>query len=164
MKRFITLLAASAALAFAQNNNPSRFSMTTGDAVLNAAATTLTIQKPAIVAGVAGKNIALESVTVYCSVACNVTQASNGTAATTTAATVTPIPPNSATPTATAFSASNVGGGTAIGGITHIPAGGTVTLDLSKVVLFGGGTGTNYSITVGSITGTANITAILSEL
>lgn len=164
MKRFITLLAASAALAIAQNNAPSRFSMTTGDVVLNAAATTLTIQKPATVAGVTGKNIALESLTIYCSVACNVTQAYNGTGATTTAATVTPIPPNSSTPTSTAFSASNVGVGTAVGGITHVPAGGTVTIPVPLVVLFGAGIGSNYSITVGSITGTANITAILSEL
>jgi hypothetical protein len=160
----LLLLAAFAGLACAQTNAPNRYSATTGDAVLSAAATTLTIQKPATVAGVAGKNVALESFTVYCSVSCNVTQAYNGAAATATAATVTPIPLNSTTATATAWSASNVGGGTAVGAIIHVPAGGTVTIDVSKVVLFGAGTGSNYSVTVASITGTANITGLWGEL
>jgi hypothetical protein len=163
MKTLILALA-SAALAFAQNNSPSRYSATTGDAVLSASATTLTIQKAATVAGVTGKNIALESFTVYCSVACSVSQAFNGAAATATSATAQPIPLNSIAATATAWSASNVGGGTAVGGILHIPAGGTVTIPVPLVVLFGAGTGANYSVTVASITGTANITGIWSEL
>jgi hypothetical protein len=161
--KILLLLAAFAAAAFAQNTNPSRYSATTGDVSLAAAATTLTIQHGAAVAGLNAKNISMESVTVYCSVACNVSQAYNGAAATATSATVTPIPLNATTATATAWSASNVGAGTAVGGITHVPAGGTVTIDVSRVILAGAGTGTNYSITVAAITGTANITGIWGE-
>jgi len=64
------------------------------------------------------------------------------------------------------FTASNVGTGTAQGGSLHIFAGDTKVLCLSptcgnagQVALPpGGGTAANYSITIGSITGTVNIT------
>lgn len=160
MKRLLCLAALAAlalAPAFAQQN---RFSATTGDASLSAAATTLTIQKPAT----NGKNVVLESVTIYCSVACNVSQAVNGTGATATAATVAAIPPNTQQlQTATAWTASNVGNGTAIGGIVHLPSAGTQPIDVSKITLNGAGTGANYSVTIAAITGVANITIIWSE-
>lgn len=147
--------------AVAQTN---RFSATTGDVSLSMAATTLTIQQAAAIAGAAGKPIALESITVYCSVACSVTQAFNGAAATATAATVTPIPPGTqAVATATAWSASNVGGGKAVGAVVHVPAGSTVTLLVGQISLNGAGSAGNYSVTVGAITGTANLSAIWSE-
>lgn len=164
MKRLIILSAIAAFLhitaAHAQTN---RFSATTGDVSLSAAATTLTVQLPA--AGPAGNpSVTLESFIVYCTVACSVTQAYNGAAATATAVTVSPIPPNTTLgAAATAWKASNVGSGTAVGGIIHVPAGGTITISLAQVTLAGAGNGANYSVTVGAITGTANITAIWSE-
>lgn len=159
----LIFVAMAVAPAVAQQN---RYSATTNDVSLSASATTLTIQKAAAITGASGKPITLESFTIYCSVACSVTQAYNGAAATATAATATPIPPNTQTPaTATAWSASNVGGGggTAVGGITHVPAGGTVTIPVPLVVLNGNGSAANYSATVASITGTANLTVIWSE-
>lgn len=160
MRRLILLTALAACLHVSANAQTNRYSATTGDVSLSAAATTLTIQAPAAQT----RNIRLESITVYCSVACSVTQAYNGAAATATAATISAIPPNTTTlATATAWSASNVGSGTAVGGITHVPAGYTVTLLVPLVRLAGAGTKANYSATVASITGTANITAIWSE-
>lgn len=144
--------------AVAQQN---RYSATTGDVVLSGAATTLTIQRPAVAAG---RTINLETFQVYCSVACSVTQAYNGSAATATAATRTPIPPNTTVPaTATAWSASNVGAGTAVGGTIHLLAGATVLILVPQVIVNGAGTAGNYSVTVGAITGTANITAYWNE-
>lgn len=157
MKRLI-LIAAALALApgaFAQTN---RYLATTGDVTLSAAATTLTLQK----AATSPKPATLESATVYCSVACSVTQAYNGTAATATAATAAPIPPNTqVAASATPYTASNVGTGTSTGGIIHVPAGATVTIYYPGVQL--NGAPGNYSITVAAITGTANISMIWSE-
>jgi hypothetical protein len=145
----------------------TRYSATTGDVVLNPGATTATVQQPAS----NGSDVVIDQIMVYCSVACSITQAANGAAATTTAGTVTPLLPAPANTPATVklFTASNVGAGTAQGGITHIPAGGTVVLCLSRscgnsadvVIGRGSGTASNYSVTVASITGTANITFYL---
>ncbi len=155
---FISIIAA-ALPAVAQQN---RYSATTGDVSMSST-TTFTLQAPAAGTG-AGKVIQLESVTVHCSVACTITQAYNGAAATTTAATRTPIPPNTqVAATATAWSASNVGGGTAVGGITHLLAGATVTIALDKVALSGAGSAANYSVTVTQASGTANLTYFWSE-
>lgn len=156
----LILLSLFAAAAFAQN--VTRWAATTGDTSLSAAATTATIQQPAS----NGATVSIDQVVVYCSVACNVTQAANGSAATTTAGTVTPIVPSpgNSVISATFWTASNVGTGTAQGGITHIPAGSTVVLCLSPQcgntgqVVLGLGTSANYSVTIASITGTVNIT------
>lgn len=173
MKRSAFILSAAlaiASLAVAQSG-PSRFSATTGDVSLSAAGTTLTIQQPSVASG-AAKQVTLETATVYCSVACNVTQAYNGTAATATSGALTPIPgtPANATAAATVWTASNVGSGTAVGGIIHVQAGQTVTICLSttcgalaSVTMGNTGTATNYSFIVSTITGTANITLIESE-
>lgn len=162
MKRILLLAALLSAPAFSQQT--IRWSATTGDVSLSSAGTTATIQQPATNAS----QEVLEQVVVYCSVACSVTQAASGTAATTTAGTVTPVLPNqlSVPVPVNFFTASNVGAGTAQGGAVHIPAGGTVVLCMntacgnSQNVTLGtsGGTGTNYSVSVSSITGTANIT------
>lgn len=161
MKVFIIALAfcGLASAQFLPLVASSRYSATTGDVSLSGSATTLTIQQPATGA----KQVALETATVYCSVACNVTQAQNGAAATATAATLTPITSTGQAPSATAWTASNVGSGTAVGPILHLAAGATVVIDLSRVTMGTGGTGTNYSVTVSSITGTANITILENE-
>jgi hypothetical protein len=158
-----TLFLAVIAAATMFGQQVIRFSATTGDVVLSGAGTTATLQQPATNAG----QVQLETVVVYCSVACNITQAANGTGATTTAGTVTPVLPsqlNLAVPV-NFFTASNVGAGTAQGGIFHLTGAGTQVFCLnvscgatSTVALPTFGIGSNYSITVSTITGTANIT------
>lgn len=140
-----------------------RFSASTGNAVLSGTATALTIQQPATTANPSPNTVTLESAVVYCSVACVVSQAQNGTAATATAATIAPISPVGSTAVATAWSASNVGGGTAVPPIINVSAGNTITIDLSKVTLPKGGSTVNYTVSIASITGTANITMIWKE-
>lgn len=148
-------LAASCALA-----QPYRYSATTGDVSLAGAGTSFTIQEPAL----NGRVIALEAIQVYCSVACNVSQAANGAAATTTAGTTSALLPTGAPAVATVWTASNVGAGTVMGGILHLPAGATQAIDVSKIVVGpGAGAAANYTVTISSITGTANITLIWSE-
>jgi len=155
MKTVITFLLCALSLA-AQ----ARYSATTGDVSLAASGTSLTIQQPASGA----KLVRLESAVVYCSVACNITQSANGTAATATAGTAVSIPPYVAPASATVWTASNVGAGSAIGGIVHVTtAPNTVVLDLSQVVMGSSGTGNNYTVAISSITGTANITFFWSE-
>lgn len=145
------LAACSLALpALAQTNH---YVSGTGDVSLSGATTAATLQQSATNA----KQVTGEWATVYCSVACTATQSINGTAATATAGTPIGVPGNTpATATATFWTASNAGGGTTIA-IDHIPAGGTFTFDLSKVRLAASGTTSNYTITISSITGTANI-------
>ena len=159
MRRILMLLALCAP-AFGQNY--VRWAATSGDVSLSAAYT-VTIQQPATNA----QQVELEAIIVYCSVACNVTQAANGAAATSTAGTVTPILPSqlNITPSAKFWTASNVGAGTAQGGIFHLAVGATTAFCLStscgatqSVRLGTGGTGNNYSVSISSISGTANIT------
>jgi hypothetical protein len=140
----------------------NRFSATSGDVVLAAAEYSFTIQLPA--SGTRKGRVYLESASVYASVAANVTQAYNGAAATTTAVTATPLPPNLTTAASAAcFGASDVGAGTAAGGITHVPAGGTATIDLGDIALNGAGAAANYTLTFSSLTGTVNVTLYWSE-
>lgn len=164
MKIVALLALLTSALLAQQQTQGIRFSATTGDGSLNSAATTATLQQPATGAD----NVLVDQAVIYCSVACSATQAANGSAATTTAGTVTPILPSqlNITPNVKFFTASNVGTGTAQGGILHIPAGGTAVLCLSPAcgnpaqVILGTGSGSaaNYSITIASLTGTVNIT------
>jgi len=155
------------ALGLAQAQNTIRWSASTGDVSLSTAATAATLQQPAS----NGSDVTIDQVTVYCSVACAVSQAAAGAAATTTAGTVYPILPaqtNLAAPV-NFFTASNVGSGIAQAGVTHVPAGGTAVLCLSRacgaagdvVIGRGGGTASNYTVSIGSISGTANITFYL---
>lgn len=150
-----------------------RYSATTGNVTLSGAGTSLTIQQPAT----NGNTITLEGATVYCSVACTVSQSRNGTAATATllnqtisgtlatgSAGVSSIPPTQPqTPSAALiYNASNVGTGISVGPPIVVNIG-TVQIDLSKVGLNTGSTANNYTISVSSISGTANITLIWSE-
>ncbi len=151
----LILLLFAGALAHGQG----RFSATTGDVVLNGATTKFTIQAPAQ----PGPQIQLEAALVYCSVACDVTQTQNGAAATATAGTVNPLYPYGAAPLATVWTASNVGNGTAAGGIIHLLAGERIVLDLSKMSIGNIGTRGNYTVAISSITGTANITLFWGE-
>lgn len=143
----------------------TRWSATTGDLSLSVSATIATVQNLAV--SQAG-NIYVDQIQVYCSVACSATQYANGTAATATAGTVNAILPTQLTASLplTFWTGSNVGAGIEQGGVTHVPAGSTVVLCLSpscgapaQVTLGpGGGTASNYSLSIGAITGTANVT------
>jgi hypothetical protein len=155
-RKLLILALAFAGCVLAQSY---RYSSTTGDVSLSGAGTKFTIQQPS---GSGGRQLRLESAVVYCSVACDVTQSQNGSAASTTAGTITALHPlGGPASAATTFTASNVGSGTAAGGILHVPAATTVVLDLSKLSL--GGSGANYTVVIASITGVANITLFWSE-
>lgn len=144
-----------------------RWSATTGDLSLSTSATAATIQQP----GTEGSDTVIEQIVVYCSVACSVSQAGDGSPATATAGTVVPLLPTqgSITPPVNFFTSSNVGAGTAQGGIVHIPAGGTVVLCLNTgcgnggnvAIGRGAGASSNYTVSIASINGTANITFYL---
>jgi len=140
---------------------PNRFSSSTGKVVLSGAATTFTLQQ----ASVGSKKIILEGATVSCTVACEVTQAENGAAATSTAGSISCVQPCGPAATATTWTASNVGAGTTIGANPlPVPAAGVLIIDLSKVYFSKTSTSaTNYSISTNSITGTVVITFIWSE-
>jgi len=153
ISRLLFLCAVFLVPLFGQN-----YSATTGDVVLAGAGTKFSIQQPAT----NGRQVQLIAAVVYCSVACDLTQVQNGTAATATAATATRLlPGGGATATATVWTASNSTGGSAAGGILHIVAGERLTIDLSHVAM--GSSDTNYSFVVSSITGTANIAVFWSE-
>lgn len=159
MKKLLALLSLSIVPLAAQ----SRWAATTGDATVSGTAYAATIQQPASNQA----QVALDQIVIYCSVACVATQAVNGTAATTTAGTILPILPSTPnTPiNLNFFTASNVGAGTTQGGLLHIVAGSTVTVCFSpscgnptQVMLPSAGTLSNYSVSLASFTGTANIT------
>ena len=158
MKRLI-IAAIFAACLWGQNAGGFRYSATTGDVVLVSAGTKFTIQQPASNAN----QITLESAVVYCSVACTLTQAQNGTAATSTAGSISPLLPFGPVSPTTVWTASNVGGGTAAGGNLVLLAGVASTLNMSNITMPKTGTATNYTFVISSISGTANITLYWRE-
>lgn len=157
--RFLLKCSLFGVLAFplsAQNANI--FSTQASVSIAANATTTLTIQQPATGA----KQVQLWRATVSCDTnAFTIDQKANGTAATATAATVTPNSPilgnPSPTPSVTAWSGSNVGSGTAIWATLPF-TGGPAVLDLSSITMLQTGTGTNYSIVVTN-TGSGSCTA-----
>jgi hypothetical protein len=158
MKR-VFCAALIAACLMGQNAGGFRYSATTGNVSLSGAGTSFTVQQPQ--SGAASVN--LEAAVVYCSVACTLTQAQNGTAATATAGTVNPLLPFGPASNTTVWTASNVGTGTPAGGALVLQAGIPVTLIMSGITLPKTGTATNYTFTISSITGTANITVYWKE-
>lgn len=156
MKTLIALLFLSFAVSAQVSHS---YAATTGDVVLNSAATALTIQQPAT----NGKQVAFAAATVYCSVACVISQAQNGTAATATAGTVNRLLPFGPAAVATVWTASNVGAGTAAAGAYRLAAGQTVTFDLTALSMGNTGNATNYTVSIASMSGTANITVQWSE-
>ena len=115
---------------------------------------TVTVQQPASPSTFAQFEVAV----INCSTAGVVSFAQNGTAATSTKLATTALNRSQAPSQATAWSGSNVGGGTAVGIPINIPALGTVTVDLSKFYLdINSGTAANFSVTVTSGCGASNI-------
>jgi hypothetical protein len=161
MKRLLLIFALAAS---AQAQTLYSYIATTGNVALSAAATAATLQQPAANAATVtfpvSVNGALAPVgaTVYCSVACVATIARNcTTAASTTAGTVTTVLPNVAAASVTVFTASNASGCTTLR-VINIAAGQEYPIDLSAFNLATTGTKSNLHISIGSITGTANIT------
>jgi hypothetical protein len=170
MKRLLLFLALP---IFAQQfNSPTPicqvmncYTASTGNVSLSGAGTAATIQQPTSCAGTTNSNTCQQVVgikaSVYCSVACVVTRSKDGTAATATAAQSSIIqssamPAGKVTPLVLFYTASNASGGTTVD-VTNVPAGTTLLYDLSDVT-FGTNPSQTYTISVGSITGTANIT------
>lgn len=107
-------------------------------------------------------NVYFDSFTISCSVACTVTVAQNGVAATTTA--FTPSPLNSApAATSTAYSSSNVGSGTTIETIP-LAAGGYLNYDLSKLTAQSSANGSqNLTVSTNAVSGTVIIKILYVE-
>jgi hypothetical protein len=162
--RKLTLLFALVALPAIPQNQVAWYA-TTGDVSLNAAATAATIQAQS---SNNGKINLVDQIVVYCSAACSATLSANGTAATATAGTITALlpAPLGTTVLLNFYTASNAGGGTQQGGVAHLGAGATAVLCLSptcgnstQVIIPGGlGTAANLTLSIGSMTGTVNIT------
>jgi hypothetical protein len=130
------------------------FTSSTGVVSLAGAGATATIQR----GSGTSSTIQLHEATVYCSVACTITQSQNGTAASSTAGSIRGLNPNSyAAATATFWTVSNVGAGTSIGAPVTCTAACTIVLDLSRIQFPKGSTNYNYSITISSITGDYSI-------
>lgn len=119
---------------------------------LSSAAEVITLQQPSTGA----KNVYPTDGSVYCSVDCIITFEKNGTAATTTALAVNSLQDNAPTPSATAFSASNVGTGTVINKL-NITAGNTQPLDFVGMGLSDNNTAKNYTMRTNSISGTVRV-------
>lgn len=155
MLRLTSLLLCALAILDAQNplvpgtyDRENRYELIRNDTTATAEA--LTVQQPASTPGL---NVQFELYYLSCSMACNVTISQNGTAATTTA--LTPTPLNGAPPaTVSGFRSSNVGSGTTLN-TYYVAAGGTLALDLTKFYLNRNqGTAANLTFTVASASGT----------
>lgn len=143
MKRILLLLFAP--LAFGQDVNTYTYEKETS---LSGAAETVTVHLPST----ANKTVQFVGAEVHCSVACTVELKRDGTAPTTTAATVVPLN-GSPHPAATVFHTSNVGSSTHIKYYT-VAAGSSASIDLTDKGLT---VGKNLTLGTNSITGTARI-------
>lgn len=123
---------------------------------VSASTTKVTIQQPA---NGGGNQVQGEQASIYCVAAQTATEEWNGAAATATTTTPKKAIGTFQPALATAWTASNVGGGTS-GPVYNVPAGSTMFLDISGVRLGTTGTGTNYSI---GTSGTCTITIYWTE-
>ena len=171
MKTIIALLLSVAALAPAALAQFA-YTASTGNVTLNSAGTAATIQQPAATCGATGTSNCSLPVTfptstvgganatgasVYVSVAATVTFSRNCTTpATATAGTITG-PATNPPPVFQFFTASNASGCTTVWVYNHT-GGYTQSFDMSTLPLATGNSQSNITITISSITGTANIT------
>lgn len=126
---------------------------------LSGTAEVITVQQPAAGAAIVrGVGIYIDS-----SVALTITVERNGSAATTTSLAVANVNPGEATAISGAYNSSNVGTGTVITR-ANIAAGGSLTVDISKIIMIGSGASKNFSIRTNSVSGTVNIVIIYSEI
>lgn len=136
----------------------------TGSVTLNSAATAATLQQPATNSVNVGfpkaqsGGLSTAGASIYCSVTCTATLSRNCTTpATATAGSVVQINPTDPPPTITFWTSSNASGCTTLE-IIPIGAGLWQGVDLSLFSLYKGGTTSNLTLSIGSITGTAIIT------
>lgn len=118
----------------------------------SSAAEVVTVQQPATSA----YKLNFVGAYFYCSVACEVTLERNGTAATATSSTPTPINSSYQAAKASGFYGSDVGTGTVIGKYT-LAAGGSQVLDLAAIHITAQGTTNNLTLRTSSITGDVKI-------
>lgn len=118
---------------------------------LSGAVEKLTVQQPSSGA----KKITFKRAFIQCSAACVVTVSRNGTAASGTALTPTPLITGN-TATATGWRSSNAGSGTVLSTFS-LAAGEGTPIDLTGIFLTGTGTTKNLSIATDSITATVYI-------
>lgn len=110
--------------------------------------------------------VEIQDITVQCSAACPVVFERNGTAATTTAATLVPVNPQTAPaagPRIEAFHSSNVGAGTAVSATWSLPAGAIVPFGMEGWFLTGTGNTNNVTVRVGPLTGDVKVQVTLRE-
>jgi hypothetical protein len=174
MKKLIFLFILGSVGAWCQAPPPSTpqalcqvincYTASTGSVSLSGAGTAATIQQPSTCNTTPGscQQVIGIKATVQCSVACTVTRTKDGTVASATSAQSSIVqspaqPQGTVTPLMKFFTASNASGGTTID-VVNVPAGGMQTYDLSDVFMPANGASQTYTISVSSITGTANIT------
>lgn len=128
---------------------------------LSGAAEVITLQQPTSGARI----VQFVSAYIYSSAAVTISQERNGSAATSTAMTPGPVNPDAADAAKlTAFHTSNSNNASAtILPPIHIPAGSSKTLDISWIQMRGNGTGKNYTIRTGSMTGDVIISVMWEE-
>jgi hypothetical protein len=150
-QRLAALFLLAAAVAAAQD----QWFTAKASGSLSAAATTATLQQ--VPQG--NKDLILDTATVTCPAACDITQSQNGTAATATAGTIAALNPSAYARSAAAFySASNVGSGTSVGPTISCSAACTVVIDLTRITIPRGSAGLNYSVAISAVTGAYSIT------
>lgn len=131
------------------------------ETALTSAAEVITIQAPA--SGFTTGTARMVAGWVDCTVTCVVTVERNGTAATATALTRTPMNNTGSTSKMLAFSGSDVGTGTIIGKFELLNGGGA-PIGLSGITFTGNGTTKNITIRISSITGTVHVNIRWTEL
>ncbi len=139
MKRLISILFATSLLA-QQPFTP--FPPNANRYIATANTTALTVQQSAT----RGNQMLLEIASVYCTLASTITPSWNGAAATATALPLIKAPGTREAPLSTAWSASNVGGGTT-GVVYNIPAASERDFLLSDIILGSNGTASNFTLT-----------------
>jgi hypothetical protein len=161
MKTILLILAALP--AFAQQT--VNYVATTGNVSLSGAGTAATLQQPATNAAPVAfpgsfplsPGMPPVGADVYCSVACVATISRNCTTpASATAGSVVSIVPNVPAASVTFWTASNASSCTTLR-VINIGAGQDYPIDLSQFNLSTSGTTSNLHISIGSITGTVNI-------
>lgn len=117
-----------------------------------------TVQQPSTVT----KTASFVGMTITSTVPLTFTLERDGTAASTTAGTVTQINPSNAASTMNVYSASNVGTGTVMGTYS-VQAGVPFSLDLSPQILWKQQTGRNLTVRTSSVTASVQLVVLWSE-
>lgn len=142
MNRLIAALILFSAVALAQVPSLAGY---TANKETTGTTEKITIQQPAS----GSRRIRFSQAYVYCSVACDVSQSRNGTAASSTTLAVAKLnPADAGAASATAWSTSNVGAGTTIAPAVPLADGQDKTLDLTGLYMQGDGTTNNYTLSV----------------